>query len=200
MALASVRSESGASTIEFAFYVIIFVAMCGFLMDMCFSVIEKSHAERVNSSLISILRERNVFYKGDVNLSTADLDQLKKIADQLLSDDQGNVQPYQLGIRMVSFTKDSTETSRTPLDSKYISKEVNGCNIAAHLTSVDNLSKLSPWGIPATARKDTLPSLYPVYEVTLCIPGYASFFHQAMGVFNEKLSSLYIRNAAIPRL
>lgn len=34
-------SEKGTSSIEFAFYLLIFALMCGFLIDMSFSLIKK---------------------------------------------------------------------------------------------------------------------------------------------------------------
>lgn len=51
------RPEKGSVAVEFAFYIFIFTLFCGFLMDMTFSLIKKSELERVNNSLMSVLRE-----------------------------------------------------------------------------------------------------------------------------------------------
>lgn len=64
-----IPSEEGASAIEFAMYIFIFVILCGFLMDMSFSIVKKNNLERLNNSLFSILRERSTFFDGNTNLS-----------------------------------------------------------------------------------------------------------------------------------
>lgn len=73
-------SEKGTSSIEFAFYLLIFALMCGFLIDMSFSLIKKSHMERVNYSLTMIFRERNGLFGGGnaSDISKSDLDTLKQ--------------------------------------------------------------------------------------------------------------------------
>ncbi|NBL00573.1 MAG: hypothetical protein EOM50_21740, partial [Erysipelotrichia bacterium] len=75
-----ISSEKGASVIEFAMYIFVFTMLCGFIMDMSFSIVKKNNLERLNNSLFSILRERSTFFDGAANLSRNDLTTLKSIA------------------------------------------------------------------------------------------------------------------------
>lgn len=36
-----ISSEKGASAIEFAMYIFVFTMLCGFIMDMSFSIVKK---------------------------------------------------------------------------------------------------------------------------------------------------------------
>lgn len=200
MIIKFVRSNNGAAAIEFAFYIFVFVLMCGFMVDMSFSLIKKSQAERVNNSLIAIVRERANFYNERENIDKNDLSQLKSIADILLASDDGTVASYQLGIQMVSFSAASTKNRPFPTGAHMVTAHVAGCDLDSEFTPVVELIALSAWGLPPAATANTAESWYPVYEVTLCVPGAVSWFNQAMGMFNRKLGSIIIRNATIPRL
>lgn len=195
------KSEDGSSAIEFAFYIFTFVLMCGFLVDISFAVIIKGQAERINNSLISVLRERDNFFNGNESIYKTDLDNLKSIADVLLVRENNQVMPYQLGIRMISFSTNSTDRKKiVNQDINFETAKIAGCDIKAGRTTQSRLSSLSSWGIPPSATRNTTASWYPVYEVTLCIPGAVSYFQQAMGKFDQNLGNLSIHNAAIPRL
>ncbi|HEB4873303.1 TPA: hypothetical protein R0C45_005119 [Kluyvera ascorbata F0526] len=200
MIIKFVKSNNGAAAIEFAFYIFVFVLMCGFMVDMSFSLIKKSQVERVNNSLIAVLRERANFFNGRTDLTKDDLNQLESIADILLANDDGTVAPYQLGLKMVSFSSSSTQKKPIPIETHVVTQPVSRCDLNSEFTSTAELSALSAWGIPPASTANTPASWYPVYEVTLCVPGTVSWFYQAMGTFNRNLSSIYIRNATIPRL
>ncbi|WP_185064398.1 tight adherence pilus pseudopilin TadF [Kluyvera ascorbata] len=200
MIIKFVKSNNGAAAIEFAFYIFVFVLMCGFMVDMSFSLIKKSQVERVNNSLIAVLRERVNFFNGRTDLTQDDLSQLKSIADILLVNDDGTVAPYQLGLKMVSFSSRSTQQNPIPIETHIVTQSISRCDLNSEFTSTADLSTLSAWGIPPASTANTPASWYPVYEVTLCVPGAASWFFQAMGTFNRNLGSIYVRNATIPRL
>ncbi|MBA7848240.1 hypothetical protein HV205_27925 [Klebsiella sp. RHBSTW-00465] len=193
------RSEDGSSAIEFALYMFIFVLMCGFLMDMSFAIINKSHAERVNNSLMMIFRERIAFYNSTETITQADLIHLKSISDALLKKEDDSIDDYQLAIRMISFSSRSTQNRQIPSELFYASPAVNGCDSARNRSDQNRLAAMSAWGLRPSATKDEAVFWYPVYEITLCIPGSVSYFNRALGVFNRNLSSLYIRNASLPR-
>lgn len=195
-----IPSEEGASAIEFAIYIFIFVILCGFLMDMSFSVVKKNNLERLNNSLFSILRERSTFFDGETNISQNDLENLKSVADRLLIKSDGTVEAYQLNIRQIIFTAKSTENNKIVTSNNFSTSSVVGCAISDNLLPVSSLSALSVWGIPPTVSSTVTKFWYPVYEITLCVPGATSYFHRAMGVFNKNLDGLYIRNAGLPRL
>lgn len=195
-----VFSEKGTSAIEFAIYIFIFTIMCGFIMDMSFSIAKKNNLERLNNSLFSILRERKTFFGGTTNLSQNDLTTLKSVADRLLMKRDGTIEAYQLNIRQITFNANSTQVLQNTTVSNFKTNDITGCSINNNLLPVDRLSALSVWGLPPTTLSTAIPSWSPVYEVTLCIPGAISYFHRAMGVFNNRLGSLYIRDAGLPRL
>lgn len=195
-----IPSEEGASVIEFAMYIFIFVILCGFLMDMSFSIVKKNNLERLNNSLFSILRERSTFFDGNTNLSQNDLVKLKSVADHLLMKSDGTVEVYQLNIRQITFNAVSTQNNKVVHESSFKTNNITGCVMNDNLLPVANLSALSVWGVPPTASFTATNFWYPVYEITLCVPGATSYFHRAMGVFNKNLDSLYIRNAGLPRL
>ncbi|VUS64777.1 tight adherence pilus pseudopilin TadF [Klebsiella spallanzanii] len=193
------RSEEGSSAIEFALYMFIFVLMCGFLMDMSFAIIKKSQTERVNNSLMMIFRERIAFYNSVETITQADLTHLKNISDTLLRKEDGSLDGYQLAIRMISFSPRSTKTTQFPVEIFYASPVVSGCDIINNKSRQNRLIAMSAWGLRPNATKDETEFWYPVYEITLCVPGAVSYFNRALGVFNSKLDSLYIRNVALPR-
>ena len=195
-----VKSNNGSAAVEFAFYIFVFVLMCGFMVDMSSSLVKTSQVERVNNSLIAVLRERTNFFNGRTDITRDDLAQLKDIADILLATNDGTTAPYQLGIQMVSFSSRSTQRNRIPTGTHVATDPVTGCDLDNEFTSVADLSALSVWGIPPASTAGTPASWYPVYEVTLCVPGAVSWFNQAVGKFNRNLSSISIRNATIPRL
>ncbi|MFU0885709.1 tight adherence pilus pseudopilin TadF [Kluyvera sichuanensis] len=195
-----ISSEKGASAIEFAMYIFVFTMLCGFIMDMSFSIVKKNNLERLNNSLFSILRERSTFFDGAANLSRNDLTTLKSIADRFLMKSDGSVEPYQLNIRQISFAANSTAAIQRATATSFKTGNIRGCAIDNNLLPIANLTALSVWGLPPTTLNTTPPSWYPVYEVTLCIPGAISYFQRAIGVFNKDLDSLYIRDAGLPRL
>lgn len=203
MFLGKFKDESGTSAIEFACYIFIFTLMCGLMIDISSSVIKKGQLERVNNSLMAILRERNDFYNGRINFSKEDVEQLDNIANVLLADSDGTVEPHQLTIRMIEFSPDSTSDNKIRgLERTFSTIVVAGCDYQTGTkTSIDTLSNLSAWGVPPTAKQNaTNPFWYPVYEITLCVPGAVSYFHQMIGGFKKNMSSLNIRNVAIPRI
>lgn len=195
-----IPSEKGASAIEFAMYIFVFTILCGFIMDMSFSIVKKNNVERLNNSLFSILRERSTFFDSAANLSQNDLATLKSVADHFLMKSDGTIEPYQLNIRQITFAANSTSTIQRTTATSFKTDNLKGCAIDDNLLPIANLSALSVWGRPPTTSSRAAASWYPVYEVTLCIPGAISYFHRAMGVFNNDLDSLYIRDAGLPRL
>lgn len=195
-----ISSEKGASAIEFAMYIFVFAMLCGFITDMSFSIVKKNNLERLNNSLFSILRERSTFFDGAANLSRNDLTTLKSIADRFLMKSDGSVEPYQLNIRQITFAANSTAAIQRATATSFKTDNIRGCAIDNNLLPIANLTALSVWGLPPTTLNTAPPSWYPVYEVTLCIPGAISYFHRAIGVFNKDLDSLYIRDAGLPRL
>nr|WP_318384064.1 tight adherence pilus pseudopilin TadF [uncultured Enterobacter sp.] len=191
-------NEKGSSSIEFAGYLLIFSLLCAFLVDMSFSLIEKSRVERVNNSLTQILRERNAFYKGEVMLSRPDLVQLNDIAKTMLNANDNEVS-FQLAIRSITFSPSSTKDNmKVEDDTSFETAALSGCSLAKQKTSVKNLEKMAVWGI-IPASTDDVAQWFPLYEISLCVPGKVSYFKQVLGLFDEKLGSLYIRNATVPR-
>ncbi|WP_318371037.1 tight adherence pilus pseudopilin TadF [Enterobacter sp.] len=203
MFLGKLKDENGSSSIEFAGYFFIFVLMSWFMIDMSSSVVRKGQLERVSNSLISILRERNVFYSGRINITNADLIQLNGIANVLLTNSDGTIQPHQLTIRAVTFAPQPIQFPQPPGTVITLSTDaIAGCNFRTDPTTpIAQLSALSSWGLPpVTTTRTGAAFWYPVYEITLCVAGAKSFFQQFIGGANQNMANLTIRNAAIPRL
>lgn len=197
----NIKSEKGSAVVEFAFYIFVFMLMCGILMDMTFSLIKKSEIERVNNSLMSVLRERNAFYDGRSIPSDMDFWQIKDVADTLLTKN-GTIEPYQLQLRIATpmMDKDTTASKRPTFSSSvFDSQNITGCEFGGNSPSIEQLGKLSVFGHPPSSA-DPNGIWYPVYELTICVPGAVSHFQQMLGLVNKKLGSLYIRNVAIPRI
>ncbi|EMF0717564.1 hypothetical protein V2E67_001728 [Citrobacter freundii] len=199
-----IRSEQGSVVVEFAFYVFIFMLMCGILMDMTFSLSKKSELDRVNNSLISVLRERNALYDGRIIPTQQDFEDINKLAKKLLTGNNGTVLPYQLELRVIEqidiagiVDKDKEHFFYM---TSFVSSKISGCDIPQNLPPQRQLEGLSVWGIPPSKSFTGEAMWYPVYELTLCVPGAVSYFHQMLGVINGKLGSLYIRNVALPRI
>lgn len=198
MILKRIASENGSSAIEFAFCVFVFVAMCAFLTDMNFSLIKKGGMERISNSLMMVLRDKTSFYnKSTVVITEADLNNLSDIANLLMKKSDGTIEPYQLGIRMIYFKPESTQSDKIIDEYNFRTKAISGCDIEKNSTSQDKLSALSVWGKAANSGMGK--TWQPVYEITLCVPGIVSHFRSFLGYFDKKLGSLYIKNAAIPR-
>lgn len=205
------KSENGSVVVEFAFYLFIFMLMCGILMDMTFSLIKKSEIERVNNSLMSVIRERNAFYEGKPYPSQQEFDQLKSIADNLLRKSDGTIEPYQLELMVaIPFSsivdvdgQKKPDSSHRPSfgEDDFITKDIEGCNISKHRTvpATEELGELSVFGQPPGSA-DPNGIWYPVYELTICVPGAVSHFNQMLGLINKKMGSLYIRNVSLPRI
>lgn len=194
-----IKSEKGTAAIEFAFYMFIFVLMCAFLTDITSSLIKKSEIERVNNSLMMILRDRTSFYADSNIITKLDLDNLSGVAELLLKNEDGSVEPYQLGVREVYFKPKSTQVNKIPSEYNFVSGKINGCDIENNTTPQEKLSALSVWGPKINTDKDEEPFWYSVYEITLCVPGVVSNFRKALGYVNKNLGSIYVKHAGIPR-
>lgn len=202
MFLDKLKDENGSSSIEFAGYFFIFVLMSWFMIDMSSSVVKKGQLERVSNSLMSILRERNAFYNGRIDINNGDLTQLDSIANVLLRKNDGTIEPHRLTIRVITFSPNSTPINPIPVSNVPLSTNaIAGCNNSPQ-TPMAQLRGLSSWGLPPVTNTQTgaTPFWYPVYEITLCVPGAVSFFQQFIGSANQNMASINIRNAAIPRL
>ncbi|MBJ3589779.1 hypothetical protein JGC56_01165 [Salmonella enterica subsp. enterica serovar Saintpaul] len=199
MSIKNFRSEKGSAVVEFAFYIFIFTLICGVLMDMTFSLIKKSELERVNNSLMSVLRERNAFYDGRAIPSALDFNQIKEVANTLLGTTDKS---YQLELRIAlpaSGPVPDPDVRPSFAEAVFNTQKINGCEIDENVSNITQLGSLSVFGQPPGSA-DPNGIWYPVYELTICMPGAVSYFNQFMGVFNKKLASLYIKNVAIPRL
>ncbi|MBW9460896.1 hypothetical protein FHC49_05855 [Kluyvera sp. EC_51] len=124
-----IPSEKGASAIEFAMYIFVFTILCGFIMDMSFSIVKKNNVERLNNSLFSILRERSTFFDSAANLSQNNLATLKSVADHFLMKSDGTVEPYQLNIRQITFAANSTSTIQRTTATSFKTDNLKGCAI-----------------------------------------------------------------------
>lgn len=201
----NIKSEKGSAVVEFAFYIFIFMLMCGILMDMTFSLIKKSQIERVNNSLISVLRERNAFYEGRTVPDIVDFTQIQNIANNLLTNSDGKIEPYQLELRIATPVdvdgQEKPDASQRPDFSvtEFTTQNISGCDINSNLSTIGQLRTLSVFGQPPSSV-DPNGIWYPVYELTICVPGAVSHFHKMLGLINKKMGSLYITNVALPRI
>ncbi|WP_161983638.1 tight adherence pilus pseudopilin TadF [Escherichia albertii] len=82
-----VKSSKGSAVIEFVGFFIILSILLIIAVNICMYLSSKSHLDRVNASVLEIVRNRDLFYNGENNLSENDTSELKKLAKYLFYKD-----------------------------------------------------------------------------------------------------------------
>ena len=80
-----INKQAGVFSIEMAFVLIGMCAALYFCFDLGYQQIRKSQLERVSYSLVSVLKERTLFYQKKEQVSTEEVNDLHLLAVRLLN-------------------------------------------------------------------------------------------------------------------
>lgn len=193
----SLKNESGSVSVEAAFYFVMFFALCALVADYSIVFINKGRLERINHSLASIVRERTALYGGHEEITQADVDNIKKVADLLMKDTRYE-DKYSIHIDAIYFEESENDATKKIL--KHDKFSVNTKNVFSQQHTdleIKNIISLSPWSYSEKTKKERWT---PLYQVSLYVPGENSLFNKAIGnISGNKLNDILIRNVVVPR-
>ncbi|MCL1145361.1 hypothetical protein L2747_04930 [Shewanella marinintestina] len=156
------NKQSGAFTIELAFVLLFTSALLAFTGDIAFQLLNRVNLDRVNFSLVNILKERTRFFDGNLIVTSTDVDDLDVLAARLLGYAQtSETAPY--GMRVEWLVNDRYSS---------INKGIGGGTPCSAGDSLKDRTSLVPH---SSADKH-----FPLYQVTLCL-NTDSWFNQFWG-------------------
>lgn len=174
----------GAVIVEFIYIVFIMIIFMRTLLSVSehYSTIGK--LDRISYSLAGIVRERTLLYNNDNELTQIQVNQLKELAENILSN--SGLSEYNLAIKIetVHFnpTQSSAVENKAIDDTKSLSFNIGSCEPDKPLNELTQLSSLSNAG-----------RWIPLYQVTLCLP--ASTWYNTL--FGQGRNAIYIKSSAI---
>lgn len=175
----------GAVIVEFSFIVLTMIIFIKGLISISeyYSTIGK--LDRISYSLAGIIRERTRLYKNN-ELTQLQVNQLKKIADNMLSDSGLSEANLAIKIETVHFnaTQSSVAEDKVIDNTKSVSFSIGSCEPDKPLKALTQLSSFSNVG-----------RWIPLYQVTLCLPAdtwYNMLFIQRGNAISIKSSSMTI--------
>ncbi|WP_340520535.1 tight adherence pilus pseudopilin TadF [Escherichia coli] len=191
------KNESGSVSVETAFYFVMFFVLCALVADYSIVFINKGRLERINHSLASIVRERTALYSGNEQITQADVDNIKKVADLLMKDTRYEDQ-YSIHVDAIYFKESKNDAAKEILKHDKFSVNTNNmCTQQNTDLEMKNIISLSPWSYSEKTKKERWS---PLYQVSLCVPGENSLFNKAIGnISGNKLNDILIRNVVVPR-
>lgn len=191
------KNESGAVSIEAALYFVMFLVLCGLVADYSVVFINKGRLERVNHSLSSIIRDRTALYNGKEEIKHQDVDKLKKIADILMRESRYSGK-FSIYVDAIYFKGASGGGRKEILNyHKYSVQSDYKCSLPIPNMDTDGIKALSPWAYDEKRKADRW---FPLYQVSICVPGEESLFKRYLGVITgNKLSDILVSNIVVPR-
>ncbi|WP_158784046.1 tight adherence pilus pseudopilin TadF [Pantoea sp. BAV 3049] len=175
----------GVVAIEASFIFAALVTLCMATVDYGFWLTRKSQAEAVSYSLVSVLRERRYLYNGTTALTTAQLNQLTKLAETLLG--SSSVRKFCLTIESLDFKDQVVKKVSTTI---LLTGGATNCKLQPAI-KLTELTGLSPWS--------NRSRWIPLYQVTLSVPvpkGTLSSLLQGVGALPE---NVVVSNIALLR-
>lgn len=181
-----VSNNNGSVIIEFSFIVFIMIIFMKILMSISeyYSTIGK--LDRISYSLAGIVRERTLLYSNNSELTKLQVNQLKKVAENMLL--HSGLSKYSLSIKVEKIHFNTTQSSSTEnkiIDNmKSLSFNIGSCEpdkLLRELTQLSSFSNAGRW--------------IPLYQVTLCLPvdtWYSQLFSQGWNANYIKSSSITI--------
>jgi tight adherence protein F len=183
------KSESGIVSVEAAGYFIVFFMLCAFLSDWSVVFLDKSRIERVNNSISTVLRERNVLYSGQEEISDDNAEELFNLAEKLMENSRVAGRDYAVTIDAVYFSDNNKVLQVAKTDT--FTKSRGGCQV--NKPAVGNIVQLSAWSADEGRW-------LPVYQVTLCVKGKSSLFMQLGNLIGFTVGDLSVSNVVVPRV
>lgn len=181
-----VSNNNGSVIIEFSFIVFIMIIFMKILMSISeyYSTIGK--LDRISYSLAGIVRERTLLYSNNSELTQLQVNQLKKVAENMLL--HSGLSKYSLSIKVEKIHFNTTQSSSTENkiidNTKSLSFNIGSCEpdkLLRELTQLSSFSNAGRW--------------IPLYQVTLCLPvdtWYSQLFSQGGNANYIKSSSITI--------
>ncbi|CNH02622.1 putative tight adherance operon protein [Yersinia thracica] len=165
-----IKNTQGAVVIEFVFVVFITTLFIKTLISVADYYATVGKLDRISYSLAGIVRERTRLYNNDRILTQEQVNQIKKLADNMLLSSGTPVNNLAIKIETLHFnqTDSSTEKNKSIDDTKSLSFNIGACEPDKSLNELTQLSTFSNAG-----------RWIPLYQVTLCLssaPGYETLF------------------------
>lgn len=174
----------GAVIVEFSFIIFVIIIFIKTLLSVSeyYSTIGK--LDRISYSLAGIVRERTLLYKSDNELTQLQVDQLKKLAENMLSNSGLAEDNLAIKIETVHFnpTQSSAVGNKIINNAKSLSFNIGSCGPDKPLRELIQLSSFSNTG-----------RWIPLYQVTLCLP--ANTWYNTL--FNQKGATTFIKSSAM---
>ncbi|WP_171380996.1 tight adherence pilus pseudopilin TadF [Vibrio europaeus] len=149
--------QKGVFAIELAFILLAMTWSLYFCFDLGYQQMRKSQLERVSYSLVSLLKERSLFYSGNPKNTGEEAKELRDLGSRLLG-----IPPEKLSVVIERRTGESLRRTR---------KEKSGSIACIPVNALD-----SKFDIPL----EKSGKFAPVYQVTLC-QSIPAWFEKAVG-------------------
>lgn len=176
----------GAVIVEFSFIVLTMIIFIKGLISISeyYSTIGK--LDRISYSLAGIIRERTRLYDGDNKLTEEQVNQLRILANKMLSNSELSEPNVAITIETVHYnpTQSPVVENKVIDNTKSLSFSIGSCEPDKPLKALTHLSSFSNVG-----------RWIPLYQVTLCLPAdtwYNSLFNQAGNALSIKSSAMTI--------
>lgn len=160
-----INEKKGVVSIEFAIVLIAMFSITFFAMDTGMYIMEKNKLERVNYSLMTLIRERTRLY-GNINtLTQTEVNELERIATKLLGGSLAN----NIKVKVDGLYFDDINSTPTNMiidkETSMISQKhstLSNTECFSSLSTVSTLKNNAVWVDPKGWR--------PVFRVSVCVP------------------------------
>ncbi|KIF48798.1 hypothetical protein M445_05510 [Vibrio owensii 47666-1] len=143
--------QKGTFAIEFAIVALVFAAVITFSMDVAIKLSIRGKIDRLSHSLVNVIRERTQLYEGVEDVSSADANEMWKIAVNSLKDSVPNFDETKLGMNVDWAYSDGVQRMYSvPLGLK--------CGVAHQL--------VADFDKHTVAKEDG--SKHPIYNINIC--------------------------------
>ncbi|HHL2499865.1 TPA: tight adherence pilus pseudopilin TadF [Yersinia enterocolitica] len=178
-------NTQGAVIVEFSFIIFIIVIFIKVLISISeyYSTIGK--LDRISYSLAGVIRERTRLYYNDRELTQLQVDQLQRLANNMLANPGSPPDNLKIKIETVHFNSTQSSTAQDKIidNAKSLSFSSGGdCEPDQPLRELSELSSFSNAG-----------RWIPLYQVTLCLPANA-WYHQ---LFSQEGNAISIKSSSI---
>lgn len=186
------KNQRGAVTVEMAFVIMGFVFLLVMIVDFGTVMLRQSNLERTNTSLASVFREREALYHENYTLpkfaaeviTQEQTNQLGRLAVKLL-----NEPDLSMRVEAVYFTNNPAITvDRT------VAFTFGSTPCGQNLEPLTSFNHLSPYS--------GLNRWIPLYRVTTCIPGKASWYKKIISHDDSNsgiVDGMIASNITLPR-
>lgn len=156
-------NTQGAIIIEFVFVIFIITLLIKILISIANHYSNVGKLDRISYSLAGIVRERALLYDNDNILTQEQVDQIKRLADNMLSNSVNyvNNQTFAIKIETLHFNQTESSLDEDKSIDETRSLSFNSGGACEPNRPLNELAQLSPFS--------NAGRWIPLYQVTLCL-------------------------------